>query len=89
MNISFLDDKVLDTVIVNSADGRPLYEVQTPGWFGSRTTFIRRSLPGVPAGSGQVVAEIHWQYIGSDSISFLGAHMPVNTFLREDGVWSR
>jgi Family of unknown function (DUF6593) len=88
MNISFLEDDPLDTVIHNSADGKPLYRIQSQGSF-PKSTYIRHVVPGVPAGSGPLVAEVHWHSFESDTISFLGRTMCVDTFLRQGGLWSR
>jgi hypothetical protein len=89
MNVSFLQNHPLDTVIINSADGRPLYEVKTPWKLASRTTTIQRTDPGMAAGEGETVAEIHWNSWGSSKISFLGSTMRMDEFLRQDGMWSK
>jgi hypothetical protein len=90
MNVSFLQNKPLNTVIINSADGRPLYEVKTPWKLASRVTTIRRTDAEVAAGQGQTVAEVHWHGGSASEINFLGSTMRVDEFLRlEDGVWSK
>ncbi|KAF8592305.1 hypothetical protein K439DRAFT_1626327 [Ramaria rubella] len=99
MNVSFLYDDPLDTVIINSGDGTPLYDIHTP-WSQSRrvsrsrprlTTFVRRAEPTISAEQGQpeFVAEIHWRKLGLSSITFLGSTMRLNDFVRSNGILTR
>ena len=82
MNISFLQDDTLDTIIVDSANERPLYEVQTLLKRGHRTTFVRRTTPGKGSGTGELISVVHWSGVHhSSAIYFLGSTMPMGEFL--------
>lgn len=87
-NVSFLKDDPLNTIIVNSIDERPLYEVHTPWKFFNRTTTIRRLTSGV-ASPGEIIAEIHWHLVGASTITFHGAiTLRVKDWLRSKGMFS-
>ena len=89
MNLAFLKDDPLNSIIVNSNDERPLYEVQTPWKFFNRTTIIRRLKPGVAFGAGQIIAEIHWRSLGAPTIILYGTKtLRVGDWLRKDGMLS-
>ncbi|KAF8589954.1 hypothetical protein K439DRAFT_1628166 [Ramaria rubella] len=89
MNVSFLHNDPYNSDIVNSSDGRPLYQVQTPFKLGSRVTHVRRIEQG---GMQQVVAEVHWHHFSSTMVTFCGrgpeSTMPLDDFLRKEGVFS-
>ena len=88
MNVSFLKDSPLNTVIVNSSDGKPLYEVRTPWKLSARTTTIRRLKPGVTSGEGEIIAEVRWRTLGSSTISLYGSTMRIKDWLRKGGIFS-
>jgi Family of unknown function (DUF6593) len=88
MNVSFLQDDPLNTVIVDSSNGQPLYEVDTPLKAGTRTTTVRRSKPGVASGEGQIIAAIRWRALGSSTITLYGTTMRIKDWLTKTGVFS-
>ena len=60
MNIYFLKNDPLNSVIVDSSDERLLYEVHTPSKLVGHTTTIRRLRPGIAPGTGELP-----RYIGT------------------------
>src|SRR3979490_53003 len=88
MNVSFLKDDPLNSVIVNSSDEKPLYKVETPWKISNRTTTIRRLKSDVTSGEGDVVAEVQWRKLGSSMITIHGATLRVRDWLRKDGIFS-
>ncbi|KAF8494502.1 hypothetical protein JB92DRAFT_3099999 [Gautieria morchelliformis] len=88
MNVSFLQNEPLNTVIVDSSTGQALYEVDTPWRAGTRTTTVRRPKPGVAPGQGQIIAEIHWRTLGSSTITLYGTTMRIKDWLKKTGVLS-
>ena len=88
MNVSFLENNPINSVIVDSSDGRPLYEVQTPWKLSNRITTMRRLKSGVAPGAGEIIAEIHWRTLGSSTIMLYGSTMRIKDWLKKDGMLS-
>jgi Family of unknown function (DUF6593) len=87
MNVSFIENNPLNTVIVDSSNGQPLYEVTTPWKLASRTTTIRRLKPGIAPSEGEVIAEVRSAW-GSRTITLYGSTMHVNDWLRKEKLFS-
>src|SRR3979490_1344439 len=88
MNVSFLRDEPLNTVIVSTGDERPLYEVWTPWKIFNRTTIVRRLKAGMAFGAGEIIAQIHWRSLGSPTITLYGSTMRIKDWLRKDRMFS-
>lgn len=87
MNVSFLHNNPVNSVIVNNADERPLYGIKTPfKWAGpGLTTTIRRADPVCLPEPEQISAETHWKAFGPTIVKYLGTEKPMKAFLRKTG----
>jgi len=88
MNLSFLQNDPLNTVIVNSADGAVMYATETHKLVNSATT-IKRMVPGVEG--GQTIAEIHWGTLTfrSPRVKYRGEELRTSDFLLKESLFSR
>lgn len=89
MNLSFLRNDPLKSVIVDTATGQPVYEVKTPWKFTRRTTTIKRSAGDSVQGDGEIVSQIRWREWGSTTITIGGTETTLRHFLKSDGILSR
>ena len=87
MNVSFLENDPLNTVVTDSSNGYPLYEVNTSGMT-NRITTIRRLKAGVGPGQGEIIAEVHWHTLTATMITLFGSTMRVKDYLKKDGIFS-
>ncbi|KAF8510233.1 hypothetical protein BU17DRAFT_70142 [Hysterangium stoloniferum] len=80
MNVTFLKNCYVDSLIVNTADGTPLYQANSPGLI-HRTTSIHRIIPD--AGPGDLVAEIQWSAtaLGSSKVTYRGVTIEMKSLL--------
>ncbi|KAF8531177.1 hypothetical protein JB92DRAFT_2854001 [Gautieria morchelliformis] len=88
MNVSFIEDEPLNTVIVDSSNGQPLYEVTTPWKLFGRTTTIRRLTPGTVSGQGEVIAQVRSAWGSGANITIYGSTMDVKDWLRKGGIFT-
>jgi len=81
MNVTFLQNDYIDSLIVNTADGTPLYQANTPFGLVHRKTSIRRVVPHV--GPGDLVAEIQWAAIAlrSSKVTYRGVSIEMKDLL--------
>ena len=87
MNVSFLQNNPINSVIIDSSDGRPLYEVETSRKLSSRITTIRRCKLGVAPSAEAVIAEIHWRALGRSTVMLYGSTMDLKDWLKKDGIF--
>ena len=88
MNVSFLQNNLVNSVIVNRSDGQPLYDVQIPRRLCGSKIAIRRVKPGVSPGGGEIIAEVHWRTLSASTITFFGSTMRVKDWLKKVGMFS-
>ena len=88
MNVSFLKDDPLNSIIVNTSDEQPLYEVHTPRKLVSRVTTVRRSEEGVASGTAEMLAEIQWHSLAPTITLFGEPTVRVKDWLKRKGVFT-
>lgn len=88
-NVSFMKDEPLNSIVVDSSNGQPLYDVCTPWKLTGRVTTIRRLGPGVTSGLEPTIAEIHWHSLTSTKVTFYGTTtVKVKDWLKSKGKFS-
>jgi hypothetical protein len=88
MNISFEENDPIDTSVIDTNTGAPLYEIKTP-WslFGRQTTIRSLGQRGTPT---RVVSQIKWNSVSSDLVSVNGDRWTkMNEFLVKSGMFSQ
>ena len=67
MNISFRKDDPVNSLVFETASGRPLYEIETPtGFFsGGMTTIRRMDSPD----SSTITSQIDWHDFGTNKVN--------------------
>ncbi|KAF8526830.1 hypothetical protein BU17DRAFT_82250 [Hysterangium stoloniferum] len=89
MNVTFLKNDYIDSLIVNTTDGAPLYQARTPSRFIHRTTSIHRIIPNV--GPGDLVAKIQWAAIAlrSSKVTYRGVTIELKSLLERPHFYSK
>lgn len=90
MNFSFRQNSPINSLVIDTATGQPLYDIDTPWSFGAGMTTIRR------VGDEQfpVAGQIDWGRLSGDKVQIIndagaGKWVEVGNFLSKDGIFSR